>query len=315
MVRTAGEDGHLPPAWHYSSGRRGKYNTGMILVTGPTGFIGRSLGRALDYAAIPWRPYTGRMNAPQSLRVELEGVTTVIHLAGSEARGNRRMLQHVDVEGTQRLIEEARRAGVGRLILPSRINADPHSMHRLLRAKGEAERLVQRSGIPYTILRTTTLFGRDDRFSEIILSLLIWSWPLAWVPGGGKTPMRPLWVEDYVHCLIESLGRRDLLNSTIALGGAERLSYRDIVQTILRVTGRQRLLFPLPMTLTRPTARLFLGWWFWPPVSHFFVDRFFAPEVSDLDAVQRQFGFQPARFGETITYLNRSGMRWRLFRR
>ncbi len=287
----------------------------MILITGATGFIGRPLGRALDYAGVPWRPYSGRMNAPLALRAELEGVTTVIHLAGAEARGNKRMLLHVDVEGTQRLIEEARRAGVTRLIIPSRINANPHSMHRLLRAKGEVERLVRRSGIPFTILRTTTLFGRGDRFSEIILSLAIWSWPLGWVPGGGKMPMQPLWVEDYVHCLIGVLDRPDMINRTITVGGAERLSYRDVVRAILRVGGQERILFALPMTLTRPLARVFLGWWHWPPVSHFFVDRYFAPEVTDLDAVSRYFGFQPARFGETITYLNRGGMRWRLFRK
>jgi NADH dehydrogenase len=286
----------------------------MILVTGATGFIGRVLGRALDHAGHLWRPYSGRMNEPQALRADLEGVKTIIHLAGSEARGSKRLLQHVDVEGAQRLIEEARRAGVSRIILPSRLNADPHSMHALLRAKGEMERLVRQSGIPYTILRTATLFGRDDRFSEIILSLAIWSWPLAWVPGGGKTPMQPLWVEDYVHCLVQLLDRPDTINRLLVVAGSELFSYRQVVRTILDGTGRARLFFPLPMTLTRPVARLFLGWWYWPPVSRYFVDRFFVPEVTDLDVVQRQFGFQPARFGETITYLNRGGLRWRLFR-
>ncbi len=287
----------------------------MILVTGATGFIGRPLGRALDHAGIAWRPYTGRINSPTSLRAELAGADTVVHLAGAEVYGNKRMLQHVDVEGTQRLIEEARRAGVGRLIIPSRINADPHSMHRLLRAKGEVERLAQRSGISYTILRTATLYGRDDRFSEIIFSLALWSWPAAWVPGGGKTALQPLWVEDYVHCLMGTLDRPDLVNRVITVAGAERLRYREVVQAILRATGKRRWLFPLPMNLTRPLARLTLGWWRRPPVSHFFVDRLFAPEVTDLDAVRRHFGFQPARFEETMTYLNRRGMRWRLFRR
>ena len=287
----------------------------MILVTGATGFIGRSLGRALDHAGFAWRPYGGRVNSPVSLRAELQDVATVIHLAGSEARGNKRVLQHVDVEGTQRLIEEARRAGVTRLIVPSRMNADPNAMHRLLRAKGEVERLVQRGGIPYTIVRSATLYGRDDRYSEIILALAIWSWPAAWVPGGGKTAMQPLWVEDYVHCLMGTLDRPDLLGRTITVAGAERLRYREVVQTILRATGRRRWLFPLPMTLTRPIARITMGWWFRPPVNQFFVDRFFRPEVTDLDSVRRAFGFQPARFEETITYLDREGMRWRPFRR
>jgi NADH dehydrogenase len=286
----------------------------MILVTGATGFIGRALGRALDGGGHSWRPYSGRMNEAETLRAELADAATVIHLAGAEARGNKRLLQHVDVEGTQRLLEEARQAGVGRVILPSRLNADPHSLHPLLRAKGEVERLARQGGIPYTILRAATLFGRDDRLSEIIYSLALWSWPLAWVPGGGLTPMQPLWVEDFVHCLIQTLERPETINRTLAIGGGELLNYRRVVQTILHVTGRRRWLFPLPMTPSRRAARALLGWWYWPPVSRFFTDRLFMPDVTDQDSVPRLFGFWPARFGETITYLNRPGLRWRLFR-
>lgn len=286
----------------------------MILITGAGGFIGRVLGRALEHAGYEWRPFSGRLNTPHVPVAELDGVDTIIHLAGAEARGSKRLLRQVDVEGTAWLLEEAKRAGVTRFIYPSRLNANPHSMHPLLRAKGEAERMVRQSGLPYTILRTTTLFGRDDRFSEIVFSLLLWSWPLAWLPGGGKTALQPLWVEDYVHCLIATLDRPDMTNQTIEIGGNELLSYREFVRTILNVTGKQRLQLPLPMSLLRPLNAVLLGWWFWPPVSRFFVGRFFVPDVTDLDLVQRQFGFQPARFHETITYLNRPGMRWRLFR-
>jgi NADH dehydrogenase len=286
----------------------------MILVTGATGFIGRSLARSLDHASLAWRPYSGRINAPLDLRAQLTGVEVVIHLAGSEARGRKRLLQHVDIEGTQRLLEEAQRAGVQRLIFPSRLNADPFAIHALLRCKGEVERLIQRSGISYTIVRSATLFGRDDRFSEIITGLALWSWPLAWVPGGGKVAMQPLWVEDYVRCLLATLERPDLINRTIAVAGAELLSYREIVKTVLASRGLRRAYFPLPGALLRPTAALSFNWWYWPAVSRFFVDRFFVPEVTNLDAVPRQFGFQPVRFRDAISYINRRGLRWRIFR-
>ena len=286
----------------------------MILVTGSTGFIGRVLGRALDHAGYEWRPYSGRINDPQALRVELEGVDTVIHLAGAEARGSNRLLQRVDIAGTELLLYQAARAGAGRIILPSRLNANPHSMHALLRAKGEVERMVRQSGIPYNILRTSTLFGRDDRYSEIVLSLTLWSWPIAWLPDGGTLPMQPLWVEDYVHCIIQLLDQPDRVNRIMSVAGDEMLSYRDFVRAILDVTRKRMLLLPMPMVLARPLRRLLLSWWYWPAVSRYFFDRFFAPELTSLDSVQRLFGFHPARFSETITYLNRPGMRRRLFR-
>jgi len=286
----------------------------MILVTGATGFIGRSLTNALTLNGYEWRAYEGRINAPTSLREQLAGADIVFHLAGSEARGRSRLLRHVDIEGTERLLEEARQAGVKYLIFPSRIGANANSLHALLRTKGEIERLVRTGGIPHTILRTTTLFGLGDRFTEIILGLALWSWPFAWLPGGGTIAMQPLWVEDYARCLINCLKKPELINQTITLAGDERFRYWELVTQILTVEGVRRRYVKLPLFLLRPSAALFFGWWYWPAISRFFVDRFFVPEVADLDSVRRFFGFRPMRLSETMAYLHRPGMRWRLFR-
>ena len=287
----------------------------MILVTGSTGFVGRSLTNALTLAGIEWRGFNGRINNPTSLAEQLEGIHTVFHLAGAEARGRVRLLRHIDVEGTERLLEQAERAGVRHLIFPSRIGSDPKTWHPLLKAKGKVERLIQRSTIPHTILRTGSLFGKNDRFSEMILGLAFWSWPFVWLPDGGELPMQPLWVEDYVRCLIICMNQPSFINKTISIAGDERLHYRDFVNQMLHTKGLSRIRMRLPLRLIRPLTTLFFSWWYWPPVSRYFIDRFFAPEVADLDAILRQFKFQPARFVDTIAYLNRSGMRWRLLRR
>lgn len=287
----------------------------MILVTGATGFVGRSLTNALTLDGREWRAFTGRINSPRDISEQLAGVETVFHLAGSEWRGRGRLLRHVDVDGTKRLLEELGRSRVRRLIIPSRINADPHSVHPLLRSKGEVERAVRYSGVPYTIVRTSTLFGLDDRYTEIVLSLALWSWPFAWLPGGGEIAMQPLWVEDYVRCLMGALDNPAMIGKTVTVAGAERFRYLELVRLILTNTGVRRVHVRLPLTLLRPSASLLFGWWYWPPVSRFFVDRFFVPEVGDLDSVRRYFGFQPARLADIMAYLHRPGMRRRLFRR
>jgi uncharacterized protein YbjT (DUF2867 family) len=287
----------------------------MILVTGASGFIGRSLTNRLTRNGYEWSAYEGRINSPTSLREQLQGVEIVFHLAGAEARGRARLLRHVDIEGTARLLEESQKAGVRRIIVPSRIGADANSLHNLLKAKGEVERLVRYGSIPYTILRTSTLFGLGDRFTEIILGIAIWSWPVVWLPGGGEIAMQPLWVEDYARCLVDSLNDEQLVNQTITVAGDERFHYRDLVRQILSMEGVHRQNVKLPLTLLRPWAYLFFGWWYWPPVSRFFVDRFFVPEVTELDSVRHHFGFRPMRLGETMSYLHRQNMRWRIFRR
>lgn len=287
----------------------------MILVTGATGFVGRSLMARLAREEIAARAYNGRINNPLALRQQLQDVDIVIHLAGAEARGRRRLLNHVDIDGSARLLEECRRAGVQKIIYLSRIGADPASLHQLLWTKGIVERQIQKSGIPYTILRAASLYGRGDRFFEMIVALAIWSWPFVWLPGGGTTPFQPLWVEDLTRCTVAALRRPDLQNKIITVVGEERLHYRLLAQTLLDAAGLKRLPLSLPLILLGPLTTLFFRWWYWPPVTRYGVDRFFVPEIAEIDSVFRSFGFRPHRVRDTISYLNRPGLRWRLFRR
>ncbi|WP_420629537.1 SDR family oxidoreductase [Candidatus Leptofilum sp.] len=286
----------------------------MILVTGASGFVGRSLMAWLEREGIAARGYEGRMNDPITLREELEGVATVVHLASSEARGRNRLLNHVDIDGSERLVEEARRANVRRIIFASRIGADPLSMHPLLQAKGRVERLIQQSGLEYTILRSSSLYGRNDRFFELIVGLAIWTWPVVWLPGGGQMMMQPLWVEDFVRCLAKSLSRSTHIGKTLTIAGGEQLPYATLVQQLLDVAGYRRLPLPVPMLIFRPITPMLFRWWYWPAVSRYFMDRFFVPDITDHDAVYRQFGFQPARIRDTISYLRRPGLAFRIFR-
>lgn len=282
----------------------------MILVTGATGFVGRSLMRALQNYDIPARAYTGRMNDPLQLRAELSDVRRVIHLAGAERRGRVRLLEHVDVEGTERLVEECRRANIQHIITLSRLGADPNTVYPLLRAKGEMERLLRHSGIPYTVIRSASLYGRDDHFLNVIVGLAFYTFPFVWLPGGGKVTMQPLWVEDMVRCLLTVLDRPDLQNQVLDLGGEERLRYEEIARVALTTAGFRRAPLRLHPRLARPFIMTTMGWWRYPPVSRFWLNRFSIPDVAPFDSVLRTFNFRPGRFHTHIAYLRRPGV-WR----
>jgi uncharacterized protein YbjT (DUF2867 family) len=286
-----------------------------LLVTGATGFIGRSVIAQLQRAGIDVQPYHGRINNYLDLRQQLEGKTAVIHLAGSEMRGRNRLLNHVDVEGTARLLEECRRADIQHLIVISRIGAEPNSLHSLLAAKGKIERMVRQSDIPATIIRSASVYGYGDRYFETILGISYWSFPFAWLPGGGERTWQPLWVEDLARCLVATLDRPDLIGKIVTVAGEEHIQYKELLKRILMIAGVRRFHVRLPMTLLRPLSRLLFWWWFWPPATSYFVDRFFVPEAVEFDCVLRTFGFRPAQLDETINYLRRPGLRWRIFRR
>ncbi|MEM7333736.1 MAG: NAD(P)H-binding protein [Chloroflexota bacterium] len=287
----------------------------MILVTGSTGFVGRVLMRQLQEANIEARGFNGHINNVLNIRKQLEDIKIVIHLSGAETRGRNRLLDSIDVEGTQRLVDECQRAGIQHLIYVSRIGADPSVWQPLLRAKGLAERAIQRSRVPYTILQSTSVYGWGDRYFELIVGLAIWSWPFVWLPGGGRNPVQPLWVEDLARCIMITLKDIHKKNKTLMLAGSERMSYYVLVELLLGMSGHRRMPVQFPLQILKPLTVLMFRWWYWPAVSRYFADRFFVPEVTEVDIVQRNFGFQPVRVRESISYLNRSGLRWRLFRR
>ncbi|HNK62982.1 MAG TPA: NAD(P)H-binding protein, partial [Anaerolineales bacterium] len=136
----------------------------MILVTGATGFIGRTLVRQLSTIGYPLRalirpsPRTPRLpkgvpievavvslSDTRGLRAAMRDVETVIHLASAENQGARGNLLATDIQGTQNLVEAAADAGVDRFIYLSHLGAARASGYPVFKSKGIAEEHIRGS--------------------------------------------------------------------------------------------------------------------------------------------------------------------------
>ncbi|MEM8861804.1 MAG: NAD(P)H-binding protein [Chloroflexota bacterium] len=283
----------------------------MYLVTGSNGFVGRSVVRALDQLGLPNVGLRGRLNNIESIAEQLEGIDTVIHLASGVRYGRQRNLNITDIDGTRNLIEAGLLAGINHIVYISHIGADSNSLFPVMRAKGTAEEMLMRSEIPTTIIRSATLYGRNDRFLTPITSLAFWNWPFVWLPGGGRSVLQPLWVEDLVRIILEVSDTLDLKGyrgRIYTAAGEERFHYEELVRLVLETANLSRQLQPINMTWVRLATRALFGWRRNPPITLFFLDRLNQPEIADLDVVYNQFGFHPARMFNQISYLRRPGL-------
>lgn len=294
----------------------------MILVTGGTGFIGRALVRQLVAAGYPVRtlirpsPLTPRLprGVPvevavsslgdvRGLRAALRDVDVIYHLASAEGQGSRANLLAADIQGTQNLARVAAETGVKHIFYVSHLDADRASAFPVLKAKGIAEEHVRRSGVPYTVFRTSVVFGPEDRFTTTLARLIRLAPGILPLPYGGETLIQPLWVEDLVTCLMWALESPEAANKTYAIGGSEFFSMRQIVEIVMAITRRTRWIVPLPMPVLRP---LVVSLEFINPnlgLSTFWLDYLAFNRTCEVSTLPRNFGLMPARFAYRIEYL------------
>jgi uncharacterized protein YbjT (DUF2867 family) len=288
----------------------------MILVTGATGFIGRHLIRRLkDRPARAMvregsSPRFARtvevveadLTRPESLAPALTGVRTVIHAAaitGNVKEPYRGAYDAINREGTENLMAAAQRAGVERVVMLSGLGTKPAPEGSYMATRHGMEEAVRRSGIPYVILQPSVLFGDGAPFIERLADLARLS-PLVPVLGGGDLRFQPLWIEDLVRCLILSTKNHDLDNRTLALGGAEYVTLREIQQAISQTLGKRRLLVPLPLPVARLQAGLMTALLPRPPLTPAVLDLFSFENATALDSVEKAFGFHPRGFREHL---------------
>jgi uncharacterized protein YbjT (DUF2867 family) len=296
----------------------------MILVTGATGFIGRTLIRQLSSIGLPLRtlirPSRRTPRLPKGVPVEvavvsladvrglraaLRDVDVVFHLASAENQGSRGDLLTADIQGTANLVEAASDAGVDRIVYLSHIGAARASGYPAFKAKGIAEEHIRAGKVPYTILRTSLVYGTEDHFTNNLSRLIRSSFGVFPVPSGGRTVVQPVWVEDLVTCMLWSLENPETLNKVYELGGSEFFTLQQIIETIMDVTRRRRYLLSLsPITLRAMTVFLegvipnF-------PISSFWLDYFAVNRTCAVDSMPRNFGLMPARFTYRLDYLIR----------
>jgi NADH dehydrogenase len=255
-------------------------NKPVVAVAGGSGFVGRAIVRELaargnHVIVLSHKPpiaTTDRLiefrqadvTAPEGLAEPLAGSDTLVvclafRNSPIEAPRRGRTFERVDAGGTEALVAAAKAAGVRRLVYISGAGAAADAPRHWFRAKWRAEEAVRASGIAYTILRPSWIYGPGDRSLNRFLGFTRW---LPFVPqiGNGKQLLAPVFVDDIGALVADALVSPAATNVTLEVGGPETLSMDEIIRTALRISHKRRLIIHAPAALmklmTRPLTLL-----------------------------------------------------------
>ncbi len=233
-------------------GYSGKYIAKRLLSQGKTVItLTNSLKRRNPFGG-RLRAYPFNFDSPDKLAESLHGVAVLYNTYW--VRFNHRMFTHADaVRNTKILFDAARAAGVERVVHVSITNPSEDSPLEYFSGKAGLERLLIESGLSHAILRPTVLFGKED----ILVNNIAWALrhlPVFGVFGDGHYELQPVYVDDLAERAVEQGEMRE--NAIIDAIGPETFTYRELVETIGRIIGRNRPIISVPPGVGYRVGRL-----------------------------------------------------------
>ncbi len=250
----------------------------LVTIFGASGFIGRHLVRCLAADGVRIRaavrrpdralfltpmgdvgqvvPIQANVRDDASVRAALEGADAAVNLVGVLQGGGRQTFEALHHVGAGRVARLARETGVRRLVQISAIGAEAGSKAQYARSKAKGEAAVREAFPDATIVRPSLVFGPEDdlfnRFASLARFLPVL--PIfghGLLADAGATRFQPVYVGDVADAIRRVLADPASAGKTYELGGPQVLTYREIMELVLRYTGRRRGLVPYPFRLAR----------------------------------------------------------------
>jgi uncharacterized protein YbjT (DUF2867 family) len=217
-----------------------------VLVTGAAGMVGthtcrelskngwqvRALIRdpakaAMALGQLPVEFRVGDVRDATTLRSALSGCGAVVHLAAIAIEKKGESYRESNTAATERLISAARAENVHRVIFMSQNGADSGSRYPFLRSKGVAQDSIKTSGLRWTVLRPSVIFGPEDQFVNVLGRLIRLTPKIFPLPGGGNARFQPIAADDVARVVRLSLEKKETvhqsydLDDTVLVGGID----------------------------------------------------------------------------------------------
>jgi nucleoside-diphosphate-sugar epimerase len=242
-----------------------------ILVTGATGFIGSNLVKKLAensdnkiFALVREGADASRFNGitvvrgdildKDRLQESVAGMDIVVHMAAVKLHyKDKDTIFSTNVQGTRNLLEASKR--IKHFVFASSTLAsnplDPYS-----ESKKECERLIQQSGMNFTILRIAPVFGSGDTTNLTKIIELINDGKTIPIPGDGKQLIQPTHVDDVVDAIESALMKEEFFGKTCVVAG-KPIALSEFISSVSRVLHKKTKSMRIPVGLLKPMVKVY----------------------------------------------------------
>lgn len=247
----------------------------LVTVFGGSGFVGRHLVRAL--AQRGWRvrvavrrpdlaghlqplggvgqiqPVQANVRNPASVAHAVAGADAVVNLVGILSESGRNTFGAVQAQGARTIAQAVAAAGITRLVHMSALSANAASVSDYAASKSYGETSVLDAVPQAMILRASVIFGPEDKFFNRFAALARMA-PAIPLIGGGETKFQPVFVGDVAEAIVACLEGKASPGKTYELGGPAVASFRQLMEYVLKETGRTRMPVSIPFWAARLQA-------------------------------------------------------------
>jgi uncharacterized protein YbjT (DUF2867 family) len=244
-----------------------------ILLTGATGYVGGRLLRALEQAGYTVRCLArkpeylkqrigsttevvqGDCLVPSSLESAMQGIDAAYYMVHS--MGSSGDFEDLDRQAAANFGQAAKNAGVRRIIYLGGLGESSEGLSAHLRSRQETGETLRSCGVPVVELRASIVLGSGSLSFELIRAL-VERLPVMICPSWVQVKAQPIAIEDVVAYLVQSLDLPDAGSQVFEIGGADQVSYAEIMREYARQRSLRRLFIPVPV-LTPRLSSLWLG--------------------------------------------------------
>ena len=245
----------------------------LILLTGPTGYVGGRLLKVLEENQFRLRCLARQ---PELLRPRVDSKTDVVKadvldrnslfsaMHGVKiafylvhSMGSAESFEENDRIAAQNFGEIAKEAGVERIIYLGGLGNEKEVLSSHLRSRQEVGYILRASNVPVIEFRASIVIGSGSLSFEMIKSLVV-RLPIMLIPKWALMSAQPIAIDDLISYLIEALYKTDNANHLFEIGGFDQVSYIDIMRIYAKSINKRVLMIPVPV-LTPYLSSLWLG--------------------------------------------------------